>query len=98
MMYKTMNDLAIEYLQRFFISASLCLQRKETLHERKLTLPKPSTTDLIETKILLQLGMLWNNLPTNLKNCASFDHFNKRNIKVADISDSHTAIMNSSCN
>ena len=45
MMYKTMSDLAIEYLQRFFISASLCLQRKETLHERKLTLPKPSTTD-----------------------------------------------------
>ena len=37
--------------------------------------------------------MLWNNLPKNLKNAASVEHF-KRNIKkVADISDSHTAVM-----
>ena len=58
--------------------------------EGRLTLSKPSTNYL---KRSFSGAMLWNNLPKNLKNAASVEHF-KRNIKkVADISDSHTAIM-----
>ena len=39
------------------------------------------------------LGKLFHNMAKNLKNAASVEHF-KRNIKkVADIWDSHTAIM-----
>ena len=38
-------------------------------------------------------AMLWNNLPKNLRNAASVEHFKPNIEKVADISDSHTAIM-----
>ena len=60
--------------------------------EGRLTLSKPST-NYLKRSFSYSGAMLWNNLPKNLKNAASVEHF-KRNIKkVADISDSHTAIM-----
>ena len=67
MMYKTMNDLAPEYLQ------SLFSQRHSTYNltnsEGRLTLSKPRTNYL---KRSLSYGgaMLWNNLPKSLKNAA----------------------------
>ncbi|CAH3188954.1 unnamed protein product [Porites evermanni] len=60
--------------------------------EGRLTLSKPST-NYLKRSFSYSGAMLWNNLPKNLKNAASVEHF-KRNIKkVAAISDSHTAIM-----
>ena len=90
MMYKSMNDLAPEYLQ------SLASQRHSAYNlrnpEGRLTLSKQST-NYLKRSFSYSGAMLWNNLTKNLKNAASVEHF-KRNIKkVADISDSYTAIM-----
>ena len=90
MMYKTMNDLAPEYLQSLFSQRHSAYNLRNS--EGRLTLSKPST-NYLKRSFSYSGAMLWNNLPKNLKNAASVEHF-KRNIKkVADISDSHTAIM-----
>ena len=90
MMYKTMNDLAPEYLQSLFSQRHSAYSLRNS--EGRLTLSKPST-NYLKRSFSYSGAMLWNNLPENLKNAASVEHF-KRNIKkVADISDSHTAIM-----
>ena len=89
-MYKTMNDLAPEYLQSLFSQRHSAYSLRNS--EGRLTLSKPST-NYLKRSFSYSGAMLWNNLPKNLKNAASVEHF-KRNIKkVADISDSHTAIM-----
>ena len=76
MMYKTMNDLAPEYLQSLFSQRHSAYNLRNS--EGRLTLSKRSFS--------YSGAMLWNNLPKNLKNAASVEHF-KRNIKkVADIS------------
>ena len=75
-------------------SKSLFCQRHSAYNfsEGKPTLPKPSTTYL-KRSFSYSGALLWNNLFNSFKNAASVDHF-KRNIKkVADISDSHKAIM-----
>ena len=40
-------------------------------------------------------AMLWNNMPKSLINALSVNHFKQliKNLSLADISDSHTAIM-----
>ena len=53
MMYKTMNDLAPEYLQSLFSQRHSAYNLKNS--EGRLTLSKPST-QLFETKLLLQWG------------------------------------------
>ena len=60
--------------------------------EGRLTLSKPST-NYLKRSFSYSGAMLWNNLPKNLKNAASVEHFKPNIKKVADISDSHTAIM-----
>ncbi|XP_068675405.1 uncharacterized protein [Montipora foliosa] len=90
MMYKTMNDLAPDYLQSLFSQRHSAYNLRNS--EGRLTLSKPST-NYLKRSFSYSGAMLWNNLPKSLKNAASVEHF-KRNIKkVADISDSHTAIM-----
>ena len=90
MMYKTMNDLAPEYLRSLFSQRHSAYSLRNS--EGRLTLSKPST-NYLKRSFCYSGAMLWKNLPKNLKNAASVEHF-KRNIKkVADISDSHTAIM-----
>ena len=90
MMYKTMNDLTPEYLQSLFFQCHSAYNLRNS--EGRLNLSKPST-NYLKRSFSYSGAMLWNNLPKNLKNAASVEHF-KRNIKkVADISDSHTAIM-----
>ena len=90
MMYKTMNGFAPEYLQSLFSQRHSAYSLRNS--EGRLTLSKPST-NYLKRSFSYSGAMLWNNLPKNLKNAASVEHF-KRNIKkVADISDSHTAIM-----
>ena len=89
-MYKTMNDLAPEYLQSLFSLRQTAYNLRNS--EGRLTLSKPST-NYLKRSFSYSGAMLWNNLPKNVKNAASVEHF-KRNIKkVADTSDSHTAIM-----
>ena len=89
MMYKTMNDLAPEYLQRLFSQRHSAYNLKNS--EGRLTLSKPST-DYLKRSFSYRGAMLWNNLTNSSKNAASAEHF-KRNIKiVADILDSHTVI------
>ena len=95
MMYKTMNDLAPEYLQSLFSQRHSAYNLKNS--EGRLTLSKPST-NYLKRSFSYSGAMLWNNLTKSSKNAASAEHF-KRNIKtVADISDSHTVITKSSCN
>ena len=89
MMYKTMNDLAPEYLQSLFSQRHSAYNLRNS--EGRLTLSKPST-NYLKRSFSYSGAMLWNNLPKNFKNAATVKHF-KRNIKkVADISDSDTAI------
>ena len=62
--------------------------------EGKLTLPKPST-NYLKRSFSYSGAMLWNNMPKSLKNAVSVNHFKRliKNLSLADISDSHTAIM-----
>ena len=62
--------------------------------EGKLTLPKPST-NYLKRSFSYSGAMLWNNMPKSLENAVSFNHFKRiiKNLSLADISDSHTAIM-----
>ena len=86
MMYTTSNDLAPKYLQSH---SAYNLRNSEGM----LTLSRPNTNYLKRSFSYSGAMFLWNNLPKSVKNAASVEHF-KRNVeKVADISDSHTAIM-----
>ena len=90
MMHKAMNDLAPEYLQSLFSQRHSIYNLRNC--EGRLILSKLST-NYLKRSFSHSGAMLWNNLPKSLKNAASVEHF-KRNIKkVADILDSHTAIM-----
>ena len=89
MMYKTMNDLAPEYLQSLFPQRYSAYLRNS---EGRLTLFKPST-NYLKRSFSYSGAMSWNNLPKSLKIAASVERF-KRNIrKIADLSDSHAKIM-----
>ncbi|CAH3186535.1 unnamed protein product [Porites evermanni] len=82
--------VAPEYLLSLFSQRHSAYNLRNS--EGRLTLSKPST-NYLKRSFSYSGAILWNNLPKNLKNAASVKHF-KRNIKkVADISDSHTAIM-----
>ena len=90
MMYKTMNDLAPQYLQSLFSQRHSAYNLRNS--EGRLTLSKPSA-NYRKRSFSYSGAILWNNLPKSLKNATSIEHF-KRNIKkVADISDSQAAIM-----
>ena len=71
MIYKTMNDLAPEYLQSLFSQCHSAYNLRNS--EGKLTLSKQSNNYL--KRIFSYTGaMLWNNLPKSVKNSASVDH------------------------
>ena len=90
MMYKTMNDLAPEYLQSLFSQRHSAYGLRNS--EGRLTLSKPST-NYLKRSFSYSGAMLWNNLPKNLKNAASVEHF-KRNIKkVADVLVCRTSVV-----
>ena len=90
MMYKTMNDLASEYLQSLFSQCHSAYNLRNS--EGRLTLFKPST-NYLKRSFSYSGAMSWNNLPKSLKIAASVERF-KRNIrKIADLSDSHAKIM-----
>ena len=78
-----------------FLSASLCLQLKKLWGKAD---PVQTKYQLFETKLLLQRGPVMELHAQKLKNVASVKHFKRNTKKVADISDSPTAIMQSSCN
>ena len=89
-MYKTIHDLAPEYLQRLFSQRDTGYNLRNL--EGKLTLPKPNT-NYLKRSFCYSGACLWNNLPQYLRNADSIGQF-KRTIKqVSDLSDSHTAIM-----
>ena len=90
MMYETMNHLAPEYLQSLLSPRHSAYNLRNS--EGRLTLCKPST-NYFKRSFSYSGAMLWNNLPKSLKNAASVEHFKQNIKKVADISDSHTAIM-----
>ena len=90
MMYKTMNDLAPEYLQSLFSQHHSTYNLRNS--EGRLTLSK-LTTSYLKRSFSYSGAMLWNNLLKNCKNAASVEHFERNIKKVADISDSLTAIM-----
>ena len=66
MMYKTMNDLAPEYLQSLFSQRHSAYNLRNS--EGRLTLSKPST-NYLKRSLSYSGAMLWNNLPKNLKKC-----------------------------
>ena len=68
MMYKTMNDLAPEYLQSLFSQRHSAYNLRNS--EGRLTLSKPST-NYLKRSFSYSGAMLWNNLPKSLKNAAS---------------------------
>ena len=89
-MYKTIHDLAPEYLQRLFSQRDAEYNLRNL--EGKVTLPKPNT-NYLKRSFCYSGACLWNNLPQYLRNADSLGQF-KRTIKqVSDLSDSHTAIM-----
>ena len=58
--------------------------------------PYPNQVPTIWNAASLTAGaMLWNNMPKSLKNAVSANHFKQliKKVALADISDSHTAIM-----
>ena len=73
---KTMNDFAPDYLQSLFSQRHSAYSLRNS--EGRLTLSKPST-NYLKRSFSYCGATLWNNLPKNLKNTASVEHF-KRNI------------------
>ena len=92
MMFKSMNGLAPEYLQSLFSQRRSVYNLRDS--EGKLTLPKPST-NYLKRSFSYSGAMLWNNMPKSLKTAISVNHFKQliKKLALADISDSHTAIM-----
>ena len=92
MMFKTMNGLAPDYLQSLFSQRHSVYNLRDS--EGKLTLPKPNT-NYLKRSFSYSWTMLWNNfvIPKCLKNAVSVNNFKQIIKKIADISDSHMAIM-----
>ena len=92
MMFKSMNGLAPEYLQSLFSQRRSVYNLRDS--EGKLTLPKPST-NYLKRSFSYSGAMLWNNMPKSLKSAVSVNQFKQliKKVALADISDSHTAIM-----
>ena len=90
-MYKTLNELAPDYLQCLFTQRHVNDYHLRDL-EGKLSLPKPNT-NYLKRSFCYSGACLWNNLPQDLKSVASVGQFKRGIKKVSEISDSHTAIM-----
>ena len=67
-MYKTIHDLAPEYLQRLFSQRDAEYNLRNL--EGKLTLPKPNT-NYLKRSFCYSGACLWNNLPQYLRNADS---------------------------
>ena len=90
-MYKTLNELAPDYLQCLFTERHVNDYNLRNL-EGKLSLPKPNT-NYLKRSFCYSGACLWNNLPQDLKSVCSIGQFKRGIKKVSEISDSHTAIM-----
>ena len=90
-MYKTLNELAPEYLQCLFTQRHVNDYNLRNL-EGKLSLPKPNT-NYLKRSFCYSGACLWNNLPQDLKSVGPIGQFKRGIKKVSEISDSHTAIM-----
>ena len=90
-MYKTLNELAPEYLQCLFTQRHVNDYNLRNL-EGKLSLPKPNT-NYLKRSFCYSGACLWNNLPQDLKSVGSIGQFKRGIKKISEISDSHTAIM-----
>ena len=90
-MYKTLNELAPDYLQCLFTQRHVNDYNLRNL-EGKLSLPKPNA-NYLKRSFCYSGACLWNNLPQDLKSIASVGQFKRGIKKVSEISDAHTAIM-----
>ena len=90
-MYKTLNELAPEYLQCLFTQRRVNDYNLRNL-EGKLLLPKPNT-NYLKRRFCYSWACLWNKFPQDLKSVGSIGQFKQGFKKVSEISDSHTAIM-----
>ena len=90
-MYKTLNDLAPDYLQCLFTQRDIKDYNIRNL-EQKLSLPKPNT-NYPKRSFSHSGASLWNTLPQDLKRVQSIGQFKRGIKKVSAISDPHTAIM-----
>ena len=90
LMYKTMNGLSPEYLQRLFAQSHSNYNLRNS--EGKLALPKPRT-NYIKLSFSYSGTTIQNNLPDSLKNVGSVDQFKRNLKKISNISDSHRAVM-----
>ena len=79
-----------EYLQSLFSQRHSANNLRNS--EGMLTLSKPST-NFLRRSFSYSEALLGNNMPQKLKNAPSVKHFKRNTKKVADISDSHMAIM-----
>ena len=77
-MYKTLNELAPEYLQCLFTQRYFNGYNLRNL-EGKLSLPKPNT-NYLKRSFCYSGACLWNNLPQDLKSVGSIGQF-KRGIR-----------------
>ena len=90
-MYKTLNELAPDYLQCLFTERHVNDYNLRNL-EGKLSLPKPNT-NYLKGSFCYSGACFWNNLPQDSKSVCSIGQFKRGIKKVSEISDSHTAIM-----
>ena len=70
-MYKTLNDLAPDYLQCLFTRRHIKDYNLRNL-EQKLSLPKPNT-NYLKRSFSYSGACLWNNLPQDLKSVRSIE-------------------------
>ena len=73
-MYKTMNNLAPEYLQHHFSQSDAAYNLRNS--DGRLTLSKPSN-NYLKRSFSYSRAMLWNNLPESLKNATSVKHLSE---------------------
>ena len=77
-MYKTIHDLAPEYLQRLFSQRDAEYNLRNL--EGKLTLPKPNT-NYLKRSFCYSGACLWNNLPQYVRNADLLDSPNAQSSK-----------------
>ena len=94
-MFKTLHDLSPDCLQCLFTQRDIKDYYIRNLEQ--ISLSKPNT-NYLKRSFSYSGACLWNNLPQDLKSVRSIGQFKPGIEKVSAISDSHTAIMQNSCN
>ena len=74
MVHKSLNGLAPEYMRTMFTGRDEISSKPLRDTEGKLAIPKPRT-NYLKNSFSYSGAVLWNSLPTELRQASTLDHF-----------------------